>query len=118
MDPAPATASSSSTSDGTPTTTTGGGGAAGGVGSGAVAGTMSMTADDHAMMPRVVWPAWDLRAFIVKSNDDLRQEVGITDMYVIVCGWMGGWVVQHPFQHPYVPHLTFLSLHFPFVLVL
>ena len=24
---------------------------------------------------RVVWPAWDLRAFIVKSNDDLRQEV-------------------------------------------
>ena len=21
------------------------------------------------------WPAWDLRAFIVKSNDDLRQEI-------------------------------------------
>ena len=63
------------------------------------AAVVASTADAAAAAAvlRVVWPAWDLRAFIVKSNDDLRQEVGGWCCWVVLCdGWwwwvvLGGW---------------------------
>ena len=48
----------------------------GDAGAGAIASTAPVVPLPTTDTARVVWPAWDLRAFIVKSNDDLRQEVG------------------------------------------